>query len=413
MTVQWQVSASKGFIPTMPPDSACWAQGANLQEKETRKRLGVFLDGTWNKVSDNTNVWRLRSLCAPLSPDGRRQLSYYDIGVNGRLGGMFGMGLIDNVTQAYEWLVDNYEDGDEIFVFGFSRGAFTARSLTGLISKYGLLRAGGPLSAGQIYDRYRRRNDPTIRKLIELNGKGELTNVGVEERWMVKYAMPVDIKFIGVWDTVGSHGVPFLSIPGVSRSTFGWLNTGLWLCIKNAFHAVAIDEHRFSFSPTLWTVKQTTEAAPRAVDSVEQRWFMGAHGNVGGGYHSDFLAQRPLKWMKDRAEKAGLTFRYDVDVDADAITAPIADSHGEFLGGWYKRGSSPVYRSIGQERLVVEGVASSTINETIDHTVFERYRRDPKYRPRSITDWARTKKVEPEQINGSVRADNPAVSVPD
>ncbi|TJW67132.1 MAG: DUF2235 domain-containing protein, partial [Mesorhizobium sp.] len=111
-----------------------------------KKRLAVFLDGTWNSVSDNTNVWRLRALCSTKDTGNPAQLAYYDIGVNGVIGGAFGKGLLRNILDAYEWLVENYNDGDDIFVFGFSRGAFTARSLTGFITKCGLLRPGAPLS---------------------------------------------------------------------------------------------------------------------------------------------------------------------------------------------------------------------------------------------------------------------------
>jgi uncharacterized protein (DUF2235 family) len=94
--------------------------------EQQKKRLAVFLDGTWNSVNSNTNVWRMRALCAAKSQDGKPQLIYYEIGVNGFLGGIFGQGLDDNIRLAYEWLVENYNDGDEIFIFGFSRGAFTA-----------------------------------------------------------------------------------------------------------------------------------------------------------------------------------------------------------------------------------------------------------------------------------------------
>lgn len=109
------------------------------------KRLAVFLDGTWNAVDDNTNVWRMKALCAPKSIDGKTQLVYYEIGVNGSLGGLFGKGLDENIRLAYEWLVENYTDGDEIFIFGFSRGAYTARSLAGLVTRLGILKPGSPI----------------------------------------------------------------------------------------------------------------------------------------------------------------------------------------------------------------------------------------------------------------------------
>src|SRR5215471_8220770 len=103
---------------------------------QTKKRIGIFLDGTWNSVETNTNIWRLRSLCAEEDANGMRQAAYYDEGVGTARGewlrgGMLGYGLDRNVLKAYRWLVENYNPDDDIFVFGFSRGAFTARSLTG------------------------------------------------------------------------------------------------------------------------------------------------------------------------------------------------------------------------------------------------------------------------------------------
>src|SRR2546422_13826 len=111
------------------------------------KRIALFLDGTWNTVNDNTNVWRMKSLCA-VNAD---QLSYYSAGVGTQhgeslSGGMFGYGLDAEVIQAYEWLIENYNRDDRIFIFGFSRGAFTARALSGFISICGLLKLGAPIS---------------------------------------------------------------------------------------------------------------------------------------------------------------------------------------------------------------------------------------------------------------------------
>jgi uncharacterized protein (DUF2235 family) len=99
------------------------ADAPKIATPPQRKRLAVFLDGTWNVVGDNTNVWRLKSLCAPSDSSGTEQLSYYEKGVNGFLGGVFGKGLDGNITDAYQWLINNYEVEDDIFIFGFSRGA--------------------------------------------------------------------------------------------------------------------------------------------------------------------------------------------------------------------------------------------------------------------------------------------------
>jgi uncharacterized protein (DUF2235 family) len=138
------------------------------------KRLALFLDGTWNTVNDNTNVWRIKSICAD---DGVTQLTYYDPGLGTAFGqkftgGIWGLGINDNVIDAYKWLVEHYDEADEIFIFGFSRGAYTARSLSGLIGKCGLLKLGAPLSIRQLYDRYKRGAITTIRTLIEQRAGG-------------------------------------------------------------------------------------------------------------------------------------------------------------------------------------------------------------------------------------------------
>lgn len=195
-----------------------------------KKRLALFLDGTWNVVSDNTNVWRLRSLFAPVGADGCEQRAYYSTGLGTKFGekvrgGMFGSGIDTAITSAYEWLIENYEPDDEIFIFGFSRGAYTARSLSGFISKCGLLQRGAPLGVNQLYKRYRRSGEQTIRELIAEQTDKTATHT-FEEGWMLKYAQPVPIKFIGVFDTVGALGVPFPILRRLKGSAYPFLNTG-------------------------------------------------------------------------------------------------------------------------------------------------------------------------------------------
>src|SRR5258707_3335845 len=156
----------------------------------SKKRVAVLLDGTWNTVNDNTNVWRLKSLLASQGRDGLEQISYYSVGVETAFGerlcgGMFGYGLDDEIIRAYEWLIEHYNTGDELFIFGFSRGAYTARSLSGLILKFGLLLPGAPLSISQLYSRYRLGGQArTIRTLLEKQKSGE-SSFNLEERWLL------------------------------------------------------------------------------------------------------------------------------------------------------------------------------------------------------------------------------------
>jgi uncharacterized protein (DUF2235 family) len=388
--------------------------GADRQQK----RLVVFLDGTWNSVDSNTNVWRMRALCASNSKDGRPQLVYYEVGVNGFLGGVFGQGLDENIRLAYEWLVENYNEGDEIFIFGFSRGAFTARSLAGLVAIDGILKAGSPIGVTELFDRYKKGDEETIWKLKERVASGDTRNLTVQDKWLLKYSQSAEVKVIGVWDTVGSIGLAAGNIPGFSRSTFNYLQTGLRIHILNGYHALAIDEHRNDFAPTLWDVHHPKDqnaviAQARPLSAVEQRWFVGAHANVGGGYQTDLLAQAPLRWMMKRAESQGLSFRSEVELDGDALTAPIADSYKSFGWGLYAMVSAPLYRIIGREPEDREDGSHINVNETIDASVFERWRADPSYRPANLVEWAQRNKVDPAQLRTSVKANDPQVAVPD
>jgi uncharacterized protein (DUF2235 family) len=379
------------------------------------KRLALFLDGTWNTVNDDTNVWRMKSLCAVAAD----QICYYSPGVGTSfgdriLGGMFGYGLDEEVIDAYQWLMENYELGDHIFIFGFSRGAFTARSLSGFISKCGLLKPGAPISLRQLYVRYRKGNTVhTIRELANMPDDA----LSFEEKWLKEYSMAIPIWLQAVWDTVGALGIPFGNLPTISRSRYAFLETDLRINNDRAFHALAIDEHRFAFAPTLWTrtVKNDAEAyPPRPLDQVEQRWFVGAHADVGGGYDNELLAQIPLKWLMQKAALHGLNFKVNVTIDGDESRAVVHDSFAEMAGGAYRalKLGRPYYRAIGARPVVVNGTTMSTINETLDESVFDRWRQDEHYRPANLAAWANAHDVDMAKLHGSVRSDDPRVLVP-
>jgi uncharacterized protein (DUF2235 family) len=376
------------------------------------KRLAIFLDGTWNTLNNNTNVWRLKSLTAETAD----QRVYYSQGVGTKRGesargGVTGWGIDDEIVEAYTWLIQNFDDGDEIFIFGFSRGAYTARSLSGLICKCGILGRGAPLSIEQLYARYRIYAAPTIRSLI---AKPLPQDASIEEQWLTKYSRPTKVKFVGVWDTVGSLGLPVASAAGKVHK-FRFLDTHLRLDNEYAFHALALDEHRHNFEPTFWTrTVQTGQAsAPdRPIEHVEQRWFVGAHANVGGGYASDPLAQRPLKWLMDKAGALGLVFRDWVVIDTLQIAPPVADSYREFAYGLYRFISRPFYRPVGLAPDRGTQATTSRINETIDGFVFERWRVDATYRPPNLAAWAVDKKVDPAKLTAAILASDPTVVVP-
>jgi len=369
------------------------------------KRLAIFLDGTWNTLGNNTNVWRLKSLC---DPNARDQLIYYGVGVGTRLGekvrgGVGGYGLDNEIIDAYTWLVQAYEPGDEIFIFGFSRGAYAARSLSGLIAKCGVLRPGAPLSIEQLYARYRRADDRTIRTLRAADAAPP---ANLEERWILDHSVAADIKFVGVWDTVGSVGNPLSSLRSrVARYRF--LDTHLRKANTHAFHAVALDEQRQSFEPTFWTVTTPKGAVPtsgRSLDEVEQRWFVGAHANVGGGYPSDVLAQAPLHWLMEKAALHGLAFRPGFAVDAVDPTAPVTDSYATF-GTWLLRKFTPrFHRPVGPPPDEGTKFTTSRINETIDGSAFARWQANPAYRPPALKAWAERLRIDPASLSGAVDA---------
>ncbi|RYZ90192.1 MAG: DUF2235 domain-containing protein [Proteobacteria bacterium] len=377
-----------------------------------KRRLAVFLDGTWNTSLSNTNVWRMKSLCSQSD----QQLVYYSKGVGTNfgerfLGGTLGIGLDKEITDAYEWLIENYKPGDELYIFGFSRGAYTARSLAGFISHFGLLKLGAPIGIGQLFDRY--KTNPEARSIRHLQNPDHPVPVSQEDRWLAKYSMAIRIKFVGVWDTVGSLGIPSDKAPFFSSKNYGFHKTDLMVYQQNAFHAIALDEHRKSFSPTLWTAtrkKINEQVKIRKLEQVEQRWFVGAHANIGGGYSSDALAQLPLNWLLQKAKALGLNFIEEFQVDPEAADDDITDSYENFLWSIVRFFIPRFYRKIGSEPLDNGETVTSVINETIDASVFQRWQKDPKYRPKSLMEWAARKNVDPSQISTTVSASSPPVA---
>jgi hypothetical protein len=393
------------------------------QQRPAHKRLAVFFDGTWNTPEDNTNVFRLDLMLADHGEDGVRQRAYYDEGVGTHwfdrvTGGAFGAGLSENIRNAYRWLMEQYDPGDEIFIFGFSRGAFTARSLAGLIARCGLLKPAAPISFTQLYERYQLGDAVRpIYRLKYLERHGE-TNFDFEEQALLKqaYYEASLIKFVGVWDTVGTLGIPFGNIKGISRRTLRFHNTHLSKTVQNSFQALALDEYRKPYWAMLWT--QFVPDAPDPADpahpdvrQVEQRWFSGAHANVGGGYRNDLLPQRPLAWLQEKARRCDLGFRSRIVIDSeDDLQMLPRDSYGEFLHGLWKlmRGgkhyvrwvmSDPVRKTArkGWRKATADGWVQ-TVNERIDFSVFRRCQIHRDYRPDSLREWAERKKLDLEAI---------------
>jgi hypothetical protein len=186
--------------------------------------------------------------------------------------------------------VYNYEPGDELYFFGFSRGAFTVRTLAGFMNKFGLIQKEDDYYVPEIYDCYETNQGPDSPAWIKAfhNVRG------------VHPCPP--IRFIGVWDTVGALGAPGFLGQFLNKDKYKYHDVGLNSHIENAYHAVAIDERRKPFAPNLWT-------RPAGwTGQLEQAWFPGVHCNVGGGYTPDGLANEALNWIVEKAEGLGLEF---------------------------------------------------------------------------------------------------------
>jgi hypothetical protein len=223
----------------------------------------------------------------------------------GRRGGAFGAGLSRNVLDAYRFLVHTYEPGDRLYLFGFSRGAFTARSLAGLIRNCGIPRPEHADRIGEAWALYRSRASRPTSVAATLFRRA--------------YSYETEIRFIGVWDTVGALGIPALPGPRpfrwlVNRFNRRWSfhDTELSSWVNGAFHALAIDEQRSAFAPTLWHQQPGAFAKGQ---ELKQVWFAGVHTDVGGGYPDSGLSDITLHWMVDHARAYGLEF------EADAFTS--------------------------------------------------------------------------------------------
>lgn len=301
------------------------------------KRLVLCFDGTWNALSDPTaltNVVKLANLVT-VSSGGIDQVSYYNSGVGSGgpidryLGGLFGAGLKSNVKRGLTFLALNYEAGDEIYIFGFSRGAYTARALAGVIGTAGIpLDISNMETHWNIYQQmaklrpsYRLPKDSPKRKAAD-------DAINLLRKELVKYSrntnddetelVDVPLACVGVWDTVGAYGIPSgFGLSGLARSftywTRGFRDTHFGSAVELGLHAVAIDERRRPFAPTFWTLRPPRPDERKDSGSgklpVEQVWFSGVHSNIGGGYTDRGLSDLALAWMMAEVQqRTGLRF---------------------------------------------------------------------------------------------------------
>lgn len=342
------------------------------------ERLILCLDGTWNTADGDeiTNIVRLRDLIAPevRTPAGAvaKQRIHYHTGIGTGLslcdrliGGVTGSGLGHTVRGAYRYLSQHYAEGTEIYLFGFSRGAFTARSLAGYIGASGLLKAEhcSPENEKRAWEYY--RTPPDDRFPQEHEALKKLSHDAVR------------IRLLGVFDTVGALGVPLGLFRRWNQRRFQFHDVTLGSNVDYALHALAIDEKRGPFLPALWQ-----SPGHRDFQCVEQVWFPGSHSNIGGSYADRGLSDRALFWMISRItrHKIGLAFRsgWEKTVNPSVCGTLYESRTAAYQWSRYR----PMVRVINQCRPQdIDGARMASlsphaipIGEAIDHSALLRWR---------------------------------------
>src|SRR5918995_4879008 len=288
------------------------------------KNIVICSDGTGNSTikGRGTNVFKLFEM---IDLNGHQndlnldpQVAIYDDGVGTEdfkplkiFAGVTGWGLSRNVKQLYKELCRIYDPGDRIFLFGFSRGAFTVRTLAGFILKCGIIDAQKQPTAkafdgcvNRAYKAYRSCYRTALMRLL----RGEASAATTEEfKVRFCYAQQIRIHFIGVWDTVDAVGLPFhvSDLINALIYRFKFPNQRLSEQVDHAYHALAVDDDRHSFHPLLWDQRAYN---PGKSQKIEQVWFAGAHANVGGGYPKQGLSLTAMHWLMTKAQNAGLRF---------------------------------------------------------------------------------------------------------
>ncbi|MBX9256331.1 DUF2235 domain-containing protein [Desmonostoc muscorum CCALA 125] len=354
------------------PETQEQAKNPNMIKK---KRLVVCCDGTWNELTSSypTNVVKFAGSVKYTASDQTPQLVFYLSGCgteNDDLiyrigGGAFGWGIDKIIQDAYRFLCMNYDKDaqDEIYLIGFSRGAYIVRCLAGMIYKCGLLRRSKIRGIPKAYELYRdskiNPNAEQAKKFREYNSK----KIESKKDYL-KYRVP--IKMLGCWDTVGALGIPditpWLPISKLWNQKYEFYDATLSPIVENAFHAVAIDEKRKIFPST--PMKKNEKNINQKVEEV---LFVGEHGCIGGGtkeYRG--LSDYPFQWIVNKAQNLGLEFEDDLQFDPNSNT-----QFNNSVTGFYALG--------GEEWRPIK---SSTI--AIHYSVIKRLKDCPDYRPGNL-----------------------------
>jgi len=289
------------------------------------KRIVIFADGTWNSPEEGleTNVLQLAEAVAPTAGN-TKQVTFYDWGVGTdtkkMMGGISGAGIDKNIMDCYRFIVHNYELGDQLYFFGFSRGAYTVRSLAGFIRNAGILKREFANKESEAFVMYRNRSLKSH--------PDDPASTDFRKKYAV--ADTTDIEFVGVWDTVGALGIPVPFWGTLGKREFLFHDTQPSKIIKHARHALSIDENRIDFEPTLWDAKPGMD--------IQQVWFAGVHADIGGGYAEAGLSYCAASWIISEANQFGLVF--EDYLLAKIKPNPLDKQHNERKGVYLMRDES-------------------------------------------------------------------------
>lgn len=421
-----------------------------------KKRIVVCMDGTWQSLRQDkpTNIALIaRSVAhketvrdanghvsyihqmvlysqgvgaATTAIPGRNLISSVNSYVNRLFGGAFGDGLEDGILDVYLRLCFNYEEGDEIYIFGFSRGAFAARRLAGLINTSGILSRRNIHKAWDAYTLYhnapsrgatdgkRQEHEEQALQFRKLYGKGGRRPDGTR----TEVGEPPSIRFLGVFDTVVQRGLGGIiaSATGWGRRRFKFKNFLVCPNVEAARHAVAVDERRWTFTPTLWEGLGDSNATARVKLGTpdrtyyHQRWFIGTHGDIGGGEGSK-LSAVTLKWMTDGAAEMGLRFYATHGDDR----SPLDDAFAEIDKAYdsaitvpplWKRLLYPIHYPIHARTAWLDRKvhpADTDVDLYLDATVVQRITADhvrPRYNPPSLRAFRKLFKAMIKKLRG-------------
>ena len=346
------------------------------------KRIAVLIDGTWNKEGSgaDTNVAKLDSarkiqaFIKATAADGTLQHVHYHDGVGTEgdliqklLGGFIGLGLKKIIQDVYEFIVADYDAGDELYIVGFSRGAYAARALAGLIGASGIQRKLDANVFEVAWQHY--RVAPAVRKQPQTAGSSDRKTLADYNMLATKQSFydTRTITCVGVWDTVGSYGIPAgIGLAALARyftlAMLGFHDTSFGDHVKVGLHAIAVDEHRRPFVPTFWTILK----GEKPKGHVEQTWFAGAHSNVGGGYSDSGLSDEALIWMIARVQAlTGLEF--DVQAVKSNTKPNIGGVVVDSAQGWPIDHMFPHYRAILSPIAIHHGYFSNSEDPTEEH----------------------------------------------